>query len=1176
MKKILLSTALFVFVMNFFAVTHTVNSGSYYYLPATLTVNVNDTVVWVNDGGYHNVNFDINTITGMSFNNPVSFISSPTNGTAIHTYVFTVPGTYNYDCSVGSHASSGMVGTVQVNAVSNPLVGTWKLAQIPAALAVGPNQGDGSWWSSSAGDVNTRSCLFDDSISFDLNGNFMHYMDGNTWVEAWQDGSGDGCRAPVTPHSGGSFTYTYTNGVLTVNGLGAHLGLPKVTNNGEITSPSNAATSVSYTISLDTIANTLTADIDFGGGWWRYVYQKTSLPQPTSFNIVFSVNTANITVGPNGMYAGGGILGDAMAIPLFDSNNDGIWAGVATNVPASGGNYVFLNSPANGGDWGAKEDLTGLPCGDPNNWNDRLLPALTVDTMLQHCFGSCETDGTCPGPPPSGNPVNITYNVDINDYLAGGATLASNGIRIAGNFGANGALSSGFTMPDWNPTDTACAMSDPDGDNIWSITISYGSLPVGTQQFYKFVNGNWGGDESVNDPLCGGAGGFGSDRFLVLPSNDSVVCYKWATCTSCGNSTTGNDLALQGIIDFTVPAGGSSGKAIHLRVNNNISDLSVYGIGVANNGGGTDSVEYAFPSISVTAGDEILLARDTTEMAMYFDSCFSNFHHVLLATNSISQNGDDAIELFHNGTVIETFGDINVDGSGEPWEYMDSWAYKLGPTVGTPGPTSFSGFDWSFGVVNCTDGSTTTQSSSCPYPFCSGGNPPPPASTYDVTLKVNTATIYQNGGMVGPNGMYAGGGFLGGANGLLLVQSTTDSLLWTGVATVVSGSGPNYYAFFNSPNSGSDWGTKENLNGLPCGDPANYNDRLLPNIMSDTTIQHCFGSCETDGSCPPPPSSFVDVTFTLNVSSITSTGGTIDPTGMFIAGGGTFGNPGDNPMTDLGGGVWSFTVTKPIGFTSDYTFTNGNSGWGAKENISGLPCAVPPYDDRNLAPVYSDTTIQHCFGTCDYDGTCNSVVTPPTGTNVTFQVDMSEVTDPFTAAELNGTFNGWCGNCDAMSDVDGDSVWDVTVSLTPGDTVEYKYSADSWAIQEMNDPGAPCTNGDSTYTNRVLVIPASDTILGVVCWASCDPCVVVPPTGISDWIDNVKIYPNPANNILNISSSEIIQKVEVLDVVGRVIISKTLNSSNYILDVSNLNRNVYFVNYSINGVVNTKKVIVNN
>jgi hypothetical protein len=128
----------------------------------------------------------------------------------------------------------------------------------------------------------------------------------------------------------------------------------------------------------------------------------------------------------------------------------------------------------------------------------------------------------------------------------------------------------------------------------------------------------------------------------------------------------------------------------------------------------------------------------------------------------------------------------------------------------------------------------------------------------------------------------------------------------------------------------------------------------------------------------------------------------------------------------------------------------------------------------------------------------------------------------------------------------------------------------------MNDPGAPCTNGDSTYTNRVLVVPASDTILGIVCWSSCDPCVVVPPSGISEWKDNVIIYPNPANNILNISSPEIIQKVEVLDVVGRVIMSQTLNSSNYLLDVSNLKSNVYFINYSIHGVVYSKKVIVNN
>ena len=62
-----------------------------------------------------------------------------------------------------------------------------------------------------------------------------------------------------------------------------------IANNGEITTPSNAATSVSYTISLDTIANTLTADIDFGGGWWGFIYQKTTLTavQPNTYDVTF-------------------------------------------------------------------------------------------------------------------------------------------------------------------------------------------------------------------------------------------------------------------------------------------------------------------------------------------------------------------------------------------------------------------------------------------------------------------------------------------------------------------------------------------------------------------------------------------------------------------------------------------------------------------------------------------------------------------------------------------------------------------------------------------------------------------------------------------------------------------------------------------------------------------------
>ena len=64
-------------------------------------------------------------------------------------------------------------------------------------------------------------------------------------------------------------------------------------------------------------------------------------------------------------------------------------------------------------------------------------------------------------------------------------------------------------------------------------------------------------------------------------------------------------------------------------------------------------------------------------MASYLGACYSEFDHVLLATVAISQNGDDAIELFYNGSVIETFGEVTHAGSSTiSWRYSDSWAYK--------------------------------------------------------------------------------------------------------------------------------------------------------------------------------------------------------------------------------------------------------------------------------------------------------------------------------------------------------------------------------------------------------------------------------------------------------------------------------------------------------------------
>tara|TARA_B100000963_G_C22638167_1_gene678746 strand:+ start:994 stop:1383 length:390 start_codon:yes stop_codon:yes gene_type:complete len=98
---------------------YTVFAGNYYYDPPNLTINVGQTVRWINDGGHHDVNGEINSLNNEPFNNPEVFNSDVTSevGAVIFSYTFQTPGVYNYDCSVGGHALNGMTGIVTVNTI---------------------------------------------------------------------------------------------------------------------------------------------------------------------------------------------------------------------------------------------------------------------------------------------------------------------------------------------------------------------------------------------------------------------------------------------------------------------------------------------------------------------------------------------------------------------------------------------------------------------------------------------------------------------------------------------------------------------------------------------------------------------------------------------------------------------------------------------------------------------------------------------------------------------------------------------------------------------------------------------------------------------------------------------------------------------------------------------------
>jgi hypothetical protein len=190
--------------------------------------------------------------------------------------------------------------------------------------------------------------------------------------------------------------------------------------------------------------------------------------------------------------------------------------------------------------------------------------------------------------------VTVTYQVDINAYIAAGNTLNANGMRVGGNFTSNGS-----TVADWSPSDASAAMTDL-GNGIWSIDVTYPTASVGATQFYKFVNGDWGtneGTDAANTIVSGGCGvddGSGNiNRTLTIPSSNTTLCFVWDACTACTaslpeaainnvvvtpnpvNETATFTFALNGSNDVTITLFDLAGKVVSTTTVSNQTTAAV-------------------------------------------------------------------------------------------------------------------------------------------------------------------------------------------------------------------------------------------------------------------------------------------------------------------------------------------------------------------------------------------------------------------------------------------------------------------------------------------------------------------------------------------------------------------------------------------------------------------------
>ncbi len=69
--------------------------------------------------------------------------------------------------------------------------------------------------------------------------------------------------------------------------------------------------------------------------------------------------------------------------------------------------------------------------------------------------------------------------------------------------------------------------------------------------------------------------------------------------------------------------------------------------------------------------------------------------------------------------------------------------------------------------------------------------------------------------------------------------------------------------------------------------------------------------------------------------------------------------------------------------------------------------------------------------------------------------------------------------------------------------------------------------------------------------------------------DNVRIFPNPTSNILNITSTETISEIEIVNVLGQVVYRTEVNAENAVCDVEGLTAGVYIVRIYSNSRTST-------
>ena len=591
-----------------------------------------------------------------------------------------------------------------------------------------------------------------------------------------------------------------------------------------------------------------------------------------------------------------------------------------------------------------------------------------------------------------------------------------------------------------------------------------------------------------------------------------------------------------------------------------------------------------------------------------------------LISGTINVNGDDRVRivLTSDSSVVDQYGAEGIDGTGTTWEYRDSFAKRVDGT----GPNGgFVEADWSIPGASTLNGLGICQSGTDTFETLLGG-----IGTYTTTMSTNP-TVSITGSATGldyfeSNGPSAEGTFtVSGLNltaninvaaaspafelsltsgGTFTPMVTVSQTGGTAMSTIVyvrlaSGLTVNTYAEDITASSTGATDVMINVSGEVSpstpqfsvfGTPGSLNYALASGPSNEESI-FVEGLFLTND---------ITITAPTNFEVSLTSGGTFTPTVTVAQASGTIANTEVYLRLASGLTVGPYTgdVTVSSAPTTDQTVALNGNVFGAATNAlvlvgaydgplsGGTPkgielVALADIPDLSVFGISSITNgAGSSAGNIEYNFPADAV---SAGDRIFLATESTGFTSFFGFAPtyINGVV-GINGD-DSIELYEGATIIDTfgTVDCDPnatGTTCPEWDHLDGWAYR-VSDTGPDGTFvlGNWTFSGPNAFDGQSDNATAVTPY----PIAVYTNNSLSteDFTSaNFSIYPNPTNiGFVNIiTTSNEVTNVTVFDILGKQVISQTLN--NNVLNVSNLNTGVYILKLNQNGASTTKKLVI--